>query len=152
MFLSIKMEGVKGASAEDILKEILTSEGWRILSTFEKGKTYCSPLIRVSRPSMMERVSGSSMEIVVPWPRTESTVTSPRISWILLRTTSMPTPRPETSEIFSEVENPLAKMRLRISFLLSLAPDDTSPFSVAFFIFILFNLYHLSISFATTLF
>ena len=27
MFLSIKMEGVKGASAEDTLKEILTSEG-----------------------------------------------------------------------------------------------------------------------------
>lgn len=78
----------------------------------------------------MESVRGSSMEMTVPLPAMESTETSPRISWILLFTTSMPTPRPETSETFSDVEKPLAKMRLRVSLSVSLALASMSPFSI----------------------
>ena len=47
---------------------------------------------------------------VVPWPATVSMSTLPRSFSMLRRTTSMPTPRPETSLTTSAVEKPAAKI------------------------------------------
>ena len=57
-------------------------------------------------PSITASVSGSASWIVMPRPRSDLSEIRPPISWILLRTTSMPTPRPEMSEIVSAVEKP----------------------------------------------
>ena len=68
----------------------------------------------------------------MPRPRSDLSEMRPPISWMLLRTTSMPTPRPEISEIFSAVENPGNMIRLLISSSLRLASGLTRPFSFAF--------------------
>ena len=68
----------------------------------------------------------------MPRPRSDLSEIRPPISWILLRTTSMPTPRPEISEIVSAVENPGAMMRLLISSSVSVASGPISPRSRAF--------------------
>ena len=51
----------------------------------------------------------------MPRPRSDLSEMRPPRSWILRRTTSMPTPRPEISETVSAVEKPGRKMRLLIS-------------------------------------
>ncbi|MNR33346.1 hypothetical protein D3C85_1510130 [compost metagenome] len=64
------------------------------------------------RVGMIARVSGTLMTIFEPEPFCENTFTVP-LSWeILVFTTSMPTPRPDTSEISVLVEKPGAKIRL----------------------------------------
>ncbi len=63
-------------------------------------------------PSVIASVSGRKMRKVVPWPSSVVISTRPLIDSMLRRTTSMPTPRPETSVTFSAVEKPGAKMRL----------------------------------------
>ena len=68
----------------------------------------------------------------MPRPRSDLSEIRPPISWMLLRTTSMPTPRPEMSEIVSAVEKPGTKMRLLISSSVSVASGPTSPCSRAF--------------------
>ena len=55
----------------------------------------------------------------------------PRKASTLRRTTSIPTPRPETSVTSRAVENPGAKMSAKISVSLSRASAATSPFSMA---------------------
>jgi hypothetical protein len=64
------------------------------------------------RVGMIARVSGTLITTREPWPLVENTFTVP-LSWeILVLTTSMPTPRPDTSEISVLVEKPGAKIRL----------------------------------------
>ena len=58
--------------------------------------------------------SGSRMRNVVPTPGSESTSMPPPKRFTAARTTSRPTPRPETRLTSSLVENPGAKMRSRI--------------------------------------
>ncbi len=55
---------------------------------------------------MIAKVSGILRRHVVPRPATDSTSTVPPIASILVRTTSMPTPRPETLVTAAAVENP----------------------------------------------
>ena len=62
----------------------------------------------------MASVSGILIEKVEPLPATDFRSTDPPISSMLLRTTSMPTPRPDTFVTFSAVEKPAAKMYLWI--------------------------------------
>ena len=83
-------------------------------------------------PSITASVSGSASVIVMPRPRSDLSEIRPPISWMLLRTTSMPTPRPEMSEIVSAVENPGAMMRLLTSSSVSVASGPRSPRSRAF--------------------
>jgi hypothetical protein len=61
---------------------------------------------------MMARVSGSRILKVEPCPSLVSTWISPPVWEILVRTTSMPTPRPEISVTCALVENPASKIRL----------------------------------------
>jgi hypothetical protein len=63
-----------------------------------------------SRAPMMASVSGSDSETRVPWPGVLVTSTQPPRCSMLLRTTSMPTPRPETSVTTLAVEKPGMKM------------------------------------------
>ncbi|MCY1546961.1 hypothetical protein D9M68_829920 [compost metagenome] len=70
---------------------------------------------RTDMPSRIARVSGSTMRVVVPLPGSHDSCTWPPMSWILRRTTSMPTPRPEMSVTFSAVEKPGAKINCQIS-------------------------------------
>lgn len=58
----------------------------------------------------MDKVNGSCMENMDPCPTFESMDTDPPNDSIVFLTTSRPTPRPETSEILSAVENPEAKI------------------------------------------
>ncbi|GIV00944.1 MAG: hypothetical protein KatS3mg014_2559 [Actinomycetota bacterium] len=64
---------------------------------------------------MMASVSGIFTRKVVPSPRRLRTSTLPPIRSMFVRTTSMPTPRPETFVTRSAVEKPGRKMRSRIS-------------------------------------
>ena len=54
----------------------------------------------------MASVSGSLIENVVPLPGSVWISMRPRSASMFRRTTSMPTPRPEISVIFSAVEKP----------------------------------------------
>ena len=60
-------------------------------------------------------VSGSLIVITLPFPTWESISTLPLIRRMLVRTTSMPTPRPDTSVTFSAVLNPGKKTILSTS-------------------------------------
>jgi hypothetical protein len=60
---------------------------------------------------MIASVSGIFMRTVVPVPGFDCTSTVPPIFSMLVLTTSMPTPRPETLVTFSAVENPGRKIR-----------------------------------------
>ena len=62
----------------------------------------------------MARVSGILMVKVEPLPGVVFSSTVPPIFSMLVRTTSMPTPRPDTLVIFSAVENPALKMNMPI--------------------------------------
>ena len=59
---------------------------------------------------MIDNVNGNCIENRDPFPSTESTDTSPPKISIVFLTTSRPTPRPETLEMVSAVENPDAKI------------------------------------------
>ncbi len=74
---------------------------------------------------------GMTIRKVVLHPGCEETVTRPRIDSMFRFTTSMPTPRPETSVTFSAVENPGTKIRLKTSSSSSSSPSWTRPFLVA---------------------
>ena len=56
------------------------------------------------------RVSGILTVNIVPWPWVLFRSMVPPIFSILVFTTSMPTPRPDTAEIVAAVENPARKM------------------------------------------
>jgi len=52
---------------------------------------------------------------------------------MFLLTTSIPTPRPDTSDIASAVDSPAAKIRLYICLSVKLSVGDTIPLSIALF-------------------
>jgi len=74
----------------------------------------------------MERVNGTDKVKVVPTPNSVSTVISPRTSLRLLRTTSIPTPRPDKAVTCSEVVNPGSKISDRSSSSVALASKVSS--------------------------
>lgn len=82
---------------------------------------------------MMASVSGSLISMVVPLPSRESIWITPFSCAMRVFTTSMPTPRPETSEISVLVEKPAAKMSSKHSRSESRAAASASimPFSTA---------------------
>lgn len=84
-------------------------------STQSCGKAKRSPAISTINAATMASVSGILMTKLVPLPELDFTSTVPPICSILLRTTSIPTPRPEMLVTFEAVEKPAAKMRLLIS-------------------------------------
>lgn len=59
----------------------------------------------------MANVSGMRMTKRVPAPGREATETTPPIAWMFSRTTSRPTPRPETLVTARAVEKPGTKMK-----------------------------------------
>ena len=79
-------------------------------------------------------VSGILMVKLEPSPGTDFTSTVPPIWSMLLRTTSMPTPRPDTLVTAAAVEKPAAKMNLWIcaSVIFSSSDSVARPFSTAF--------------------
>ena len=83
---------------------------------------------------MIASVSGSVIWIVVPWPGVDSTSTVPPSFSMFVRTTSMPTPRPLTSVIFSAVEKPGWKISRTVSRspMRPACSAVMTPFSTAF--------------------
>ncbi len=77
----------------------------------------------------MARVSGILMVTDEPSPATDLMSMVPPIWSILVRTTSMPTPRPETEVMAAAVEKPGAKMNLWIwaSVIFSSSASVTRP-------------------------
>jgi hypothetical protein len=65
---------------------------------------------RTTIPSMMARVSGRRMLNVVPLPSSDCISTCPYSASMLLFTTSMPTPRPDTSVTVLAVDEPGANV------------------------------------------
>jgi hypothetical protein len=76
---------------------------------------------------MIASVSGRRTVKVDPSPSTVLTSTLPRRLWMLRRTTSMPTPRPEMLVTWSAVEKPASKIRLMISWSESVAAGVDQP-------------------------
>ena len=66
-------------------------------STAASGMTKLSSATCTISPSMMASVSGSDRSMRVPWPGSLCTSIEPRSESTSRLTTSMPTPRPETS-------------------------------------------------------
>src|SRR6185437_5987824 len=78
-------------------------------STESCGKAKRSPADSTINADTIASVSGILMVNLTPAPATERRSTVPPICSILLRTTSMPTPRPEILVTRSAVEKPGAK-------------------------------------------
>ncbi|EKD83147.1 MAG: hypothetical protein ACD_39C00859G0001 [uncultured bacterium] len=105
-----------------------------ISTTFSCGIAKISPLVERMSEGIMARVRGSLIRKEEPLPSSEMISTlPPRLSMLAL-TTSMPTPRPESSETCSAVDRPGRKTR----FCFSLADKprafstDSMPRSMAF--------------------
>ncbi|OIQ81328.1 hypothetical protein GALL_369110 [mine drainage metagenome] len=79
------------------------------------GRAYRSFPHSIATVGMMAKVSGILILKVVPRPRVLRMSTVPPMFSILVFTTSMPTPRPDTLETCSRVENPGTKIRSSIS-------------------------------------
>ena len=79
---------------------------------------------RIDMPSRIARVRGSTMRVVVPWPLRDMISTWPPMPWMLRLTTSMPTPRPETSLTSLAVEKPGAKISCHTSSSLMVSETD----------------------------
>src|ERR1019366_4809563 len=80
---------------------------------------------------MIARVSGRRSVTVVPAPGLLAMSMVPRRVSTLRRTTSIPTPRPDTSVTCRAVEKPGANMKAKISASVSWASAATRPFSMA---------------------
>ena len=81
---------------------------------------------------MMARVIGIVRVTAVPLPFFVSISAKPPIAASFSFTTSMPTPRPDTSLTTSFVLNPGVNMKFTSSFSSSSALLSRSPFSIAF--------------------
>ena len=75
------------------------------------GMAKRSPTACTISAETMARVSGILMMKVVPWPATLFRSMVPPIFSMLVFTTSMPTPRPDTAVTTAAVENPARKMK-----------------------------------------
>ncbi len=82
-----------------------------ISETASVGNANSIRLLSTSNTRATERVNGTNKVKVVPTPGTVSTLTSPRTCLRLLRTTSIPTPRPDKVVTCSLVLNPGSKIR-----------------------------------------
>ena len=81
-------------------------------TTASCGMAKWSPPACTISAATMASVSGILMVKLKPAPATDFTSMAPPIWSILLRTTSMPTPRPEILVTMEAVEKPGAKMNL----------------------------------------
>ena len=84
----------------------------RISRTIDRGTAKGWSPRRTSSTGRIASVRGRLMMKVVPLPRLERMSMEPLSFWILVRTTSMPTPRPDTSEIWLAIEKPGRNTRL----------------------------------------
>ncbi len=91
-------------------------------TTFTCGIAKRSCATETISDGMIASVSGRWMTSVVPSPIAVSTSIWPPRFWMFVRTTSMPTPRPEKSEISSTVDRPGWKISRIASFSESPAP------------------------------
>jgi len=121
--LAAQVERLAGAVHGD---ECLARRAQRHL-TEVLGRMNRSAPTRTTSPSMMAIVNGSLIRKVEPDPTAVSISIFPRRRSMLRRTTSMPTPRPETAVTFSAVEKPGAKIRARMSSRSSSTPGATRP-------------------------
>ena len=85
---------------------IAAASGCRVSTIAVSGTTSVWPATVTTMPSSTASVSGRLMVKVEPWPGFEVIEMRPPSAWIERLTTSMPTPRPEMSEILSAVEKP----------------------------------------------
>ncbi len=102
----------------------------RTSSTTEScGIAKRSPAASTISAETMASVSGILMVTLEPSPATDLMSMVPPIWSILVRTTSMPTPRPDTEVICAAVEKPGAKMNLWIwaSVIFSSSASPTRP-------------------------
>ncbi len=76
----------------------------------------------MTRAGTMASVSGIFILNVVPWPSSVRTSTDPPIFSMLVRTTSIPTPRPDTFVTAAAVEKP----GIKISCTASLSDIDSA--------------------------
>ena len=81
---------------------------------------------------MIASVSGSFIVNFVPSPGTESTSNTPLSRRMFFFTTSIPTPRPETSVIWSAVEKPGVKISSTISRSERRSDSPMTPMRIAF--------------------
>ena len=98
------------------------------------GMAKRSPPASTISAETIASVSGILMTKVEPWPSVDFTSIVPPIWSMLVRTTSMPTPRPETLVTVVAVEKPGAKMNLWIcaSVIFSAAASVTTRLAIAF--------------------
>ena len=95
--------------------------------TESSGIAYNSSPTRTSSAWMMANVKGNLIVKRVPCPGDVSTSKTPLRRLMLRLTTSMPTPRPDTSETTSAVENPGVKISSMISRSLKRSSAEISP-------------------------
>ncbi len=124
------------STAASLMRSMRCSDlAWtRTSSTTEScGMAKRSPPDSTISAEMMASVSGILMVKLKPRPCTECTSMLPPIWSMLLRTTSMPTPRPDTLVIFWAVEKPGVKMNFWIcgSDILSSSASVASPLASA---------------------
>ena len=103
-------------------------------TTFSCGMAKRCPEASTIRAETIARVRGILIRKVVPRPATDDSSMVPPMRSILVRTTSMPTPRPETLVTFSAVEKPARKMNCRIccSLMPAMATSVARPLAMAF--------------------
>ncbi len=82
---------------------------------------------------MIASVSGIRMRHVVPVPTVDSTSTEPPMASMFVRTTSIPTPRPDTLVTFAAVEKPGRNSRSSSSdgAIAATSPAVRSPLATA---------------------
>ncbi len=97
------------------------------------GMAKRSPAHSTTRAETIARVSGILMMKVDPRPATDFSSMVPPIFSMLVRTTSRPTPRPETEVTFSAVEKPGLKMNCWIcwSVMAASSASVASPLATA---------------------
>ena len=89
----------------------------------------CFPL-STTRAETIARVSGILIRNLVPLPSTDDSSIVPPIFSMLVRTTSIPTPRPDTDVTLAAVENPGLKMCCMtcLSFIVAISASVARPF------------------------
>ena len=112
LYASTLFDGYDDFSPRPAMVEMVPSAGRKLCSIDAVGSRYLSAPTFRSMASVMAIVRGRRMVNVVPRLISEVTSIRPRRASIDLRTTSVPTPRPDTSVIVSAVEKPGRKMML----------------------------------------
>ena len=105
----------------------------RISRTIDRGTASGWSPTLTSSTGRIARVRGRLITNVVPLPRVERISMVPLSFWMLVRTTSMPTPRPETSDTWLAMEKPGRNTRLKLwrSSMVLASSSVMRPFSSA---------------------